>query len=156
MKTLVRFRKHCFAGLTLVGVLAGVFDHLWLGAAAHYSIFLGMLSVILSASMGGFVGFFGLNMLRTIRRRKPYMGQHNDGVLLFGLCGAFAGVLLNLLVADQFNPILGAATGAFFGGAVGAIPDQFIQPMLLLADGAQKPEATDISELVFVEPVQEE
>lgn len=153
MKSLVTFRKHCFVGLTGMGLVAGILDHLWLGSESHYAIFLAMLCVIMGASLGGFTGFFVINLIRTLRRKKAYTGQHNDGVLAGAFSGAFLSVLCQFLFAQQPDPIWAASVGAFAGGAVGAVPDEFLQPVLLLMNGDLKPDDYSPPELVFVEPV---
>lgn len=156
MKYLVKIRKHCFAGLAGVGLLAGIFDHMWLGSTAHYAIFLAMLCVILGASLGGFTGFFAINLLRTVRGKKAYTGQHNDGVLMGAFAGAFVGMMSQILLSAEVDPIAGATAGAFIGGAMGAIPDEFLQPVLLLLSGDLRPEAYTPPEVVFVEPADEQ
>ena len=121
-------------GILAVGGIAGLVEGLVQGMGLH-TIFPGMLFTFVAALMGGFCGFFIKDLNRTMRGLKPYRGVHNDGLMMGAFIGSFAGVLFQLAhsVTDA-NLLLGAMGGSFLGGMIGAIPDEFVTPILELLE----------------------
>ena len=121
-------------GILAVGGIAGLIEGLVQSGSLH-SIFPGMLFTFIATLFGGFWGFFIKDLNRTMRGLKPYRGVHNDGMMMGAFLGSFTGVLFQLAnTTNDANLLLGSMGGAFLGGMLGAIPDEFVTPILELLD----------------------
>jgi len=124
-------KEKSFHGLLVIGGLAGIIE----GSARYgftlHTAFPGMLLTLLGAFLGGFTGFFLKDCFRTMRGMKPYRGVNNDGWLMGGFLGTLVGTLLQVAVSpDGTDLIIGSIVGAYIGAACGALPDEFVTPIL--------------------------
>lgn len=124
-------KEKSFHGMLAVGGLAGVIEgSIRYGFTVH-TAFPGMLLTLLGAFLGGFTGLFLKDCIRTWRGQKPYRGVHNDGWMMGGFMGTFVGALFQVTASpDGGNLVIGAIVGAYLGAVCGALPDEFITPIL--------------------------
>ncbi|WFS61358.1 hypothetical protein LF599_11810 [Pseudodesulfovibrio thermohalotolerans] len=124
-------KEKSFHGLLAVGGLAGIIEGSIRYGFTLHTAFPGMLLTLLGAFLGGFTGFFVKDCFRAWRGLKPYRGVNNDGWMLGGFLGSFVGALFQVAASpDGANLVIGSIAGAFFGAAGGALPDEFITPIL--------------------------
>ncbi len=126
-------REKNFHGILIIGGIAGIIEgSLRYGFTVH-TLFPGMLLTLVSAFLGGFSGFILKDLGRVIRKMAPYRGVNNDGWVMGGFIGTFFGTLFQLVEsANGANLVLGSMAGAYFGALLGALPDEFITPILRL------------------------
>ncbi|EGB14135.1 hypothetical protein DND132_0920 [Pseudodesulfovibrio mercurii] len=124
-------KEKSFHGLLAVGGLAGIIEGSVRYGFTLHTAFPGMLLTLLGAFLGGFTGLFLKDCCRTWRGRKPYRGVHNDGWMLGGFLGALLGTLFQVAASpDGANLVIGSIVGAYLGAACGALPDEFVTPIL--------------------------
>lgn len=124
--------KH-FHGLLAVGCLAGIGEGSMRYGFTLHTGFPGMALTLVAALLGGFSGFFLKDLGRTMRGQPPYRGINNDGWIMGAFMGTFLGTLVQLAdSASGANLVVGSMVGAYFGGMLGAFPDEFITPILEL------------------------
>lgn len=139
-------KEKSLQGILAVGGIAGLVEGLVQDGSMH-SVFPGMLFTLVTAFMGGFCGFFIKDLNRTVRGLKPYRGVHNDGMMMGAFIGSFMGVLVQLASSvHDANLLFGAMGGAFLGGMIGAIPDEFVTPILELLERQDLPELSRAEE----------
>jgi outer membrane lipoprotein SlyB len=126
-------KERNFHGVLAVGALAGIGEGSIRYGFTLHTAFPGMVLTVVAAFLGGFTGFFIKDMFRTTRGLPPYSGINNDGWVMGAFIGTFPGLLSQLASsADNANLVVGAMAGAFVGAALGALPDEFVTPILTL------------------------
>ncbi|WP_319584454.1 hypothetical protein [uncultured Pseudodesulfovibrio sp.] len=124
-------KEKSFHGLLVIGGLAGIIEGTARYGFTLHTAFPGMLLTLLGAFLGGFTGFFLKDLFRTLRGMKPYRGVNNDGWLLGGFMGTLVGTIFQVAISpDGTGLIIGSMIGAYIGAACGAMPDEFVTPIL--------------------------
>jgi uncharacterized membrane protein YeaQ/YmgE (transglycosylase-associated protein family) len=124
-------KEKSFHGLLAIGGLAGIIEGSIRYGFTLHTAFPGMLLTLLGAFLGGFTGLFLKDCFRTWRGMRPYRGVHNDGWMLGGFMGTFVGTLSQVAISpDGANLVVGSIVGAYIGAACGALPDEFVTPIL--------------------------
>jgi hypothetical protein len=124
-------KEKSFHGLLVIGGLAGIIQGTARYGFTLHTAFPGMLLTLLGAFLGGFTGFFLKDCYRTAKGMKPYRGVNNDGWMMGGFMGTLVGTLFQVAISpDGTDLIFGSIFGAYIGAACGALPDEFVTPIL--------------------------
>ncbi|MBG0789193.1 MAG: hypothetical protein H0S80_01705 [Desulfovibrionaceae bacterium] len=124
-------KEKSFQGTLAIGGIAGVVEGSMRYGFTLHTAFPGMMLTLTGAFLGGFTGFFIKDLVRTWCGRKPYRGVNNDGWTMGAFLGSFVGTLLQVMTsADGANLVVGSIVGAYLGAACGALPDEFVTPIL--------------------------
>ncbi|MDY7001080.1 MAG: hypothetical protein SVS15_04770 [Thermodesulfobacteriota bacterium] len=130
---LSRVRTKSFLAVCLVGALAGVVSGLH--GKGDMGVFLygfsGAVSVLITASAGGFMGMFLRNAILFFRGgRAEEGGTNTDGIFPASSFGALVGLVVVLVAGDWGGAYYGAVVGAFFGGILGVLPGEAVGVLL--------------------------
>lgn len=138
-------KEKSFHATLAIGGVAGLAEgSIRAASLTLHTMFPGMLLTIVAAFFGGFCGFFIKDCARLARGMKPYRGINNDGMMMGAFLGAFLGTLFQVAdSADGANLVIGSMTGAFVGALFGALPDEFVTPILQLIHQERDTPGTD-------------
>jgi len=125
-------KEKSFYGTLAIGGLTGIIE----GSIGHgltlHTAFPGMLLTLLGAFLGGFLGLFLKDLTRVLRGMKPYKGINNDGWMMGAFLGSMVGTIYQIAASpDGGNLVIGSIVGAFMGAIAGALPDEFVTPILV-------------------------
>lgn len=124
-----------FHGMLVISAIAGVVEGSLQNGFTLHTMFPAMMLTLVAAFSGGFTGFFFKDLARYFRGKGPYRGINNDGWTMGAFMGTFLGVLFQIInSANGANLVVGTMAGAFLGAMCGAIPDEFVTPILRLME----------------------
>ncbi|WP_419784835.1 hypothetical protein [Pseudodesulfovibrio sp.] len=126
-------KEKSFHGLLAIGGLAGIVEGSIRYGFTLHTVFPGMALTVVAAFIGAFCGFFLKDLVRWMHGVPPYRGINNDGWMMGAFLGCFLGTLVQVANSvNGANLVIGCVVGAFLGGMAGALPDEFITPILEL------------------------
>ncbi|XPV77444.1 MAG: hypothetical protein ACNI27_05910 [Desulfovibrio sp.] len=147
------FRQNCFVGMLVTGGLSGFLELYWTGGNGSLDIFLAIVLTTLAAFAGGFVGYFILNIVKLFRGERTGTG-YSDGVIAFACIGSFLGMLVQFIFGDSPSAT-GATLGAFLGGCIGPLPEEFVPGLFDIITAEKSKQQTAALKTAWPEPAQE-